>query len=69
MTFEATLKLVKCGVRAKRSKWISKKIALNKHDDYLEPFLYMEGPGGKITPWTPSQNDLLAEDWEILPMI
>lgn len=29
------------------------------------PFLFASGPEGR-TPWTPSQGDLFADDWETL---
>lgn len=30
------------------------------------PYIVMKTVDGKIVPWTPSQTDMLAEDWEIV---
>ena len=30
------------------------------------PFLFLATPGGDFIPWTCSQSDLLASDWEVV---
>ena len=35
----------------------------------LEPFIFMKTGDDKYIPWLASQTDLLAEDWELYPVI
>ena len=69
MTFEATLKAVKCGVRAKRGSWTKKHIALSRGDEFWTAYLYMTNATGDMMPWTPTQSDLFADDWELIPLV
>lgn len=69
MTFEATLKAVKCGVRAKRSSWTKKHIALSRADEFWTSYLYMTNAAGEMMPWTPNQSDLFANDWELIAIV
>lgn len=69
MTFEVVLKAIKCGVRAKRTSWSKKHIALSRQDDVMGNYLYMVNAAGDCMPWTPSQADLFASDWELIPLV
>lgn len=33
----------------------------------LAPFVALRTADGQFVPWAPSQTDLLAEDWEVVP--
>ena len=69
MTFEVALKAMKCGVRAKRTSWPKKYVALNRADEFMSNYLYMVNAAGDSMPWTPSQADLFANDWELIPIV
>lgn len=54
--------------KAKRKNWNGKNtfIRLQKVDQFSkmkEDYIYVTGESGKSVPWTPSQTDLLKEDW------
>lgn len=69
MTFEVILKAVKCGVKAKRTSWTKKHIALSRADDFWTSYIYMTNSTGEMVPWTPTQSDLFANDWELIPLV
>ena len=59
------------GAKIARAGWNGKGmwIALQVPDANSEmghPYCYISGVGGVLVPWTPSQTDLLAYDWEIV---
>ena len=31
------------------------------------PYIYMKTANDKLVPWTASQTDVLADDWEVIP--
>lgn len=41
--------------------------APDKHVEVL-PYVTMKTADDKIVPWTCNQSDLLADDWEVLPL-
>lgn len=69
MTFEVILKAVKCGVHAKRTSWTKKHIALSRADDFWTSYIYITNSTGEMMPWTPTQSDLFANDWELIPLV
>jgi hypothetical protein len=71
MGFEEALRHIKNGGRAARSGWNGKGMwaALwhpHPDDAMTLPYIYMKNPKGDYAPWTPTQCDVLAEDWEIV---
>lgn len=72
MNFGEALELAKMGTRIRRSGWNGKgmHVALQRPDANSKmglPYLYLRTVDGKLVPWTISQTDALAEDWEGLP--
>jgi len=68
-TFSEALEGIKKGVRVTRRGWNGKGmwVAL-VHPGGLDrvvtvPFLLMVTATGNTTPWTPSQEDMLSDDW------
>ena len=37
----------------------------DEHSKMRNPYLYISPVDGRLTPWAPSQTDVLASDWEI----
>lgn len=75
MNFGAALDLLRNDTRVRRAAWSSPDmwiarheqtlLALSEHlDGVVQPYLLMHRFDGSFMPWTPSQVDLLAEDWE-----
>jgi hypothetical protein len=68
MPFEEALKHIKNGQRVARSGWNGKGMwaALQTPDPLSKmtlPYIYMKAANGGYAPWTPTQCDILAEDW------
>ena len=76
MNFAETLNLLNSGGMVRRAGWNCKgmSLKLQKPDENSKmtlPYIYLEYPkdspaypkGAKV-PWTPSQTDILSEDWE-----
>jgi hypothetical protein len=68
--FSYALNSLKQGCEVTRDGWNGKglKVAAQIPDENSKmgnPYLYIDATamGGKLTPWTPSQTDLFAEDW------
>lgn len=71
MNFALALEQLMDGRRVARSGWNGKGmwIALHKPDEgskMTEPFLFMRTAQGGLIPWTVSQADVLAHDWELV---
>lgn len=74
MDFGQALNKIKEGKRVARSGWNGKGMWLMIIDNatypYYEfryeiaPFIVMVTVDRKFVPWTPSQTDVMAEDWE-----
>lgn len=72
MNFELALFYVKREFRIKRIGW-------NGQDQWIEmqtpdenskmgcKYLYLKNSQGNLIPWVPSQGDLFAEDWVLVP--
>ena len=74
MNFQDVLSPLRNGVRANRECWPQDAfiglcsewngaLVTGGLQDELEPFLYLRTANGRITPWAPSCDDLLAGDW------
>lgn len=68
MDFSQALNYAKAGSRIARSGWNGKGlyVELQKTDENSKmghPYLYIKTVEDKLVPWTPSQTDLLANDW------
>lgn len=49
-----------------RSMWLALQVP-DEHSKMGLPYIYMSTVDGKLVPWTCSQTDLLAQDWEVFP--
>lgn len=70
MDFSKALEAAKAGQRIQRAGWNGKDLTVQIHKPESEmnlPFLYIQNPDGRKCPWHPSQTDILAEDWSVLP--
>lgn len=68
MPFEEALKHVKNGYRVARNGWNSKGMWIamqipDKNSFMTLPYIYIKTTSGQRAPWTPTQCDILAEDW------
>ena len=71
LDFSSALIKLKSGARINRSSWNNKDIwvSLQVPDASSKmglPYLFISKPDGRLVPWTPSQTDLMAEDWSVL---
>ena len=69
--FGDALKAFRNGDRCTRAGWNGKgqwvAFAAPGIDDPMTlPYLFLHTVGGQAVPWTASQTDILATDWEIL---
>jgi hypothetical protein len=39
----------------------------DEHSKMTAPYLYLRNAQGQLVPWVPSQGDLFATDWAVLP--
>jgi len=67
--FGLALDMLRAGERVARSGWNGRGmwIALQRPDEHSKmslQYIYMSTITGDLVPWTPSQTDLLAEDWQ-----
>lgn len=79
--FSWALRLLKSGRRLARAGWNGRGMWLRIPPPYVVrtgqgfegiatscPFIEMKTADDKFVPWLASQTDLLAEDWELLPL-
>lgn len=69
MTFGHALKFLKLGSEVRRKSWNDKGMFLTlESDNDLTDFecIWMNTADDEPVPWTVSQEDVLAEDWEVL---
>lgn len=80
-SFGTALLYIQRGHRVRRAGWNGKGMWVRKIDfstdaefsyremDYadgtLMPFMVIKNPSNQLFPWNPSQQDMMAEDWEI----
>lgn len=70
MNFGQALQLLKDGVQVARSGWNGRGMFVelqrpDAHSKMTLPYMFMKTADGNFVPWTPSQTDSLAEDWEV----
>jgi hypothetical protein len=66
--FDRAVVELKAGIRVTRAGWTAKGlyVGVNPASDRLDQrYLYLR-TGGQNVVWTPSQTDVLAEDWEVV---
>lgn len=72
MEFEDALSLIKQGYDVRRRGWngegmyVSKTYSVSLGDIKLEQFAFIKTADDYFTPWTPSQKDMFATDWEVV---
>lgn len=73
MDFGEALKELRAGRRVTRAGWHGAEMYVRlmqachvRHNLMLQPFLYLRTPSGAYVPWSVSQTDVLAEDWDVL---
>lgn len=69
MDFSEALRELKYGAHMTREDWQGRSMWVKLHyptptSSVDRPFLLLSDSVGRLVPWTPSQIDLLAEDWE-----
>ena len=63
--------------RFEKHTWIALQWPDGRHSAITQPYIYMQYPVGdrdyrrgerapKLVPWQPSQDDLLADDWQVI---
>lgn len=72
MTFSGALIHLKAGSCLTRTGWNARgqKVQMQLPDAHSKmgvPYLYLTNAQGKNVPWVPSQGDLFAEDWQVVP--
>lgn len=65
------IKNLRNGSKVARSGWNSKGLHLalqvpDEHSKITLPYIYMYTAQGDLVPWTASQTDILANDWELV---
>lgn len=70
MDFSDALLYLKAGKRLTRhgwnapQQWVELQVP-DEHSKMRRPYLYLCPVGGALVPWTPTQSDMLSEDWVI----
>lgn len=70
MNFGEALQAMKDGKRVCRKDWENKWLAINNLEYARPSFIYLgidNSAFDKTLPWTPTQSEMMAEDWEIKP--
>lgn len=67
-SFSTALQMLKEGKQVYRYGWngAGMWLSLQKPDENSKmsaPYIYIKSVDNKLCPWTPSQTDLMAEDW------
>ena len=71
-SFAMVYEYIKEGKKVSRQGWNNRHIWIilynqgNNHYRGFEDFIVMMTTEGKYVPWTPSQTDLLTEDWILI---
>lgn len=71
MDFSWALIVLKCGARVHNLGWNGKGMYLelqrpDEHSKMGLPYIFLKTVSGELVPWTPSQLDLMSEQWEEL---
>lgn len=72
-SFEDTLSYLKGAGRATRAGWNGRDQFVqmqvpDKGSKMTQPYLCIRTSDGNLVPWVPSQGDLFARDWALLPL-
>lgn len=70
--FDAALRNLKQGQRVTRAGWNGRGQYIqmqspDKHSRMTQPYAVLRNNNGDLVPWVPSQGDLFANDWALLP--
>lgn len=70
MTFGSALEALKAGQRITRVAWNGRGMWLrlqrpDPSSKMTQPYLYVRNSRGDSAPWTPSHEDVLADDWAV----
>jgi hypothetical protein len=70
--FDAALRGIKQGHRVTRAGWngrgqYAEMQRPDKHSRMTQPYAVLRNSNGDLVPWVPSQGDLFANDWALLP--
>lgn len=70
--FDAALRNLKQGQRITRAGWNGRGQHVemqmpDKHSRMTAPYAVLRNNNGDLVPWVPSQGDLFANDWALLP--
>ncbi len=71
MDFSWALVVLKCGARVHNLGWNGEGMYLelqrpDEHSKMGLPYIFLKTVSGELVPWTPSQLDLMSEQWEEL---
>ena len=71
LNFSKALDQMKAGHRVTRKTWESRGlwVAIQRPDvmsKMTEPYIFMKRLDNSMVPWTPTQSDILAEDWRVV---
>lgn len=71
MNFSDALNALKFHHKVTRQGWNGKGMWLHlqvpdENSKMSLPYIYMKTADDKQVPWTPSQTDILGEDWELV---
>ena len=71
--FSDALVALKNGMAVTRVGWSGRGMYLllqtpDEHNKMTLPYIYMKTACGNLVPWLASQTDLLADDWERVPL-
>lgn len=65
MTFGDALEKMKAGARMTRENWIFHDVIYAKYTDAsVCPYLVVQSPGHDVIPYTATDVDIFADDWE-----
>ena len=70
MDFSEALKAIKMGSMVSRLGWDGRNqwLAINlvsNNDPMTSSYIYIKTTEGRLVPWTPTQEDMLADDWMV----
>ena len=70
MTFSIALTWIQDAKKVRRHAWPETMwLKIQKPDEHsmmTVPYIYLRSWEGDLVPWTPTQCDLMSDDWEIL---
>lgn len=70
--FSHALDALKAGMKVTRAGWNGRGQHVemqrpDKHSRMTAPYAVLKNSNGDLVPWVPSQGDLFASDWAVLP--